>query len=87
MRAKKFAKFTTLLVNWDDITSDAKWHDAQAIDKADTTSVKTVGFFICNEINKNKRRIIKLAHSVAKDGDCDYTCIPYGCISNIKELK
>ncbi len=82
MRAKKFPKFTTLLVKWDDITSDAKWHDAKALAKVKTTLVKTVGFFI-----DNKKHKLKLSHSVTEDGDADYTVIPWGCVRSVKELK
>lgn len=82
MRAKRFPKFAVVLVAWEDTTSDAKWHDKQEIEKAKTTVVKTVGFFI-----ENKKRVLKVAHSMTEDGDSDYTVIHWGCVKGIKELE
>lgn len=82
MKIKKFPKFAKLLISWDDTTSDAKWHDKQEIEKVATTNVRTIGFFIAN-----KKRILKLSHSITEDGDSDYTCIPWGCIKEVKELE
>lgn len=82
MRVKQFSKLTIVLVTWEDTTSDAKWHDRQEVEKAKTTAVRTVGFFI-----NNKKRLLKVAHSMTEDGDSDYTCIPWGCIKEIKELE
>ncbi len=82
MRTKRFPKFTEVLVTWEDTTSDAKWHDKQEIESAKATIIKTVGFFI-----ENKKRILKLAHSITADGDSDYTIIPWGCVIAISELE
>ena len=82
MKIQKFSMQTKLLVTWDDTTSDSKWHDKQGIDKAKTTSVKTLGFFL-----SNKKRVLKIGHSITEDGDSDYTCIPFGCIRSIKDLE
>ena len=87
MRPVKFDKYTFVLVEWEDTTSDAKWQDKVGMDKAETTLVKTVGFFIENKNSKNKRRMLKLSHSITADGDSDYTVISWGCIIKIKELR
>jgi len=87
MKSIKFNKYTPVLVRWEDTTSDAKWYDTVGIDKAETTLVKTVGFFIENKNSKNKKRMLKLSHNMTSDGDSDYTVIPSGCIVEIKKLE
>ena len=82
MRAKKFTKFTMLLVEWEDTTSDSKWYDMKVLDKIKPVTVKTVGFFI-----DNKKHRLKLSHNITADGDADYTVIPWGCIRKVKELN
>ncbi len=82
MQVKRFPKFTFILVTWEDPTSDAKWYDKQDIDKMKTTVVRTMGFFL-----GNKKRVLKVAHSITADGDSDFTAIPWGCIKEVKGLK
>ena len=82
MRVKRFPKFTIILVTWEDTTSDTKWYSTQDVEKVETTTVKIIGFFI-----ENKKRILKIAHSVTVGGDSDYTVIPCGCIKSVKELE
>jgi len=82
VRVKRFPKFTIVLITWEDTTSDAKWYSKQKVEKVETTTVKTIGFFI-----ENKKRILKIAHSVTAGGDSDYTVIPWGCIKGVKELE
>lgn len=82
MRIRKFPKYTLLLVQWDDICSDSSWTDAKGIDKAKPAKIKTLGFFL-----GNAKRVLKVAHSVAEDGDSDYTCIPWGTIKHITEVR
>ena len=82
MRIKKFPKYTLLLVQWDDILSDSSWHDAKGIEKARPAKIKTLGFFL-----GNAKRVLKLAHSVAEDGESDYTVIPWGTIKEIEEVR
>jgi len=36
---------------------------------------------------QNKKKSLKLAHSVTDDGASDYTIIPWAVIKQIKELK
>lgn len=79
MRSKRFDKFTKLLVTWDDIVSDSSWHDEKALAKACTSEIKTLGFFI-----DNKKRQLRIAHSVAEDGGCDVTCIPWGVVKEVQ---
>jgi len=79
MRVKKFPKFTKLLIVWNDITSDASWHNINKLDKVKTVGVKTLGFFL-----ENKKRELKIAHSITEDGDGDYTVIPWGCVKSIE---
>lgn len=80
MRVKKFDKGARLLVTWEDITQDAAWHNQKKLKEASTCIVQTLGFFL---INKNRQ--LKLAHSIAEDGDCDVTCIPWGVIKGVTE--
>ena len=81
MRIKKYPKLAQLLIEWDDITSDASWIDKEGIDKAKTASVKTLGFYL-----GTKKRVLKVAHSIA-DGESDCTCIPWSVIKQIIELR
>ena len=81
MRAKKFSKFAKILVFWDDTTSASKWHDKEELKKIKTTLVQSLGFFL-----GNKKRTLMMAHSVTDDAETDYTCIPWGCIREIKEI-
>ncbi len=81
MKIKKFPKFTKLMVTWTDIISDSAWHGKEEVEKAQAMRVQTLGFFL-----QNKRKDIKLAHSVTDDGDSDYTIIPWSVVSNIEEL-
>jgi len=71
-----------VLVTWEDTTSDAKWHDKQEVEKAKATIVKTIGLFI-----ENKKRVLKVVHSITEDWDSDYTLIPWGCVIAINELE
>jgi len=82
MRPKRIIKYTPLQVSWTDIVSDAAWHDRDEIEKADTAMIQTIGFFL-----QNKKKSLKLAHSVTDDGASDYTIIPWAVIKQIKELK
>lgn len=82
MRPKKFQKYDILVVSWLDIVSESKWHNKEEVENAEAVSVKTIGFFL-----DNKKRQLRIAHSIAKDGDCDVTVIPYGCINKIENLS
>lgn len=86
MRPIKFPKYTMLLVKWDDIVSDTKWHTKEEIEKTHPMIVKTVGFFLKSYL-RNHKRVLKLAASILEDGDSDVIDIPFGVISSIKELK
>ena len=81
MRVKKFPKYTKLFIQWTDILSDASWNSNEDINKAQTALISTVGFFL-----QNKRRELKIAHSVADDSSSDYTVIPWSVITKISEL-
>ena len=81
MRIKKFPKYTVLKISWKDIISDANWNDSDTISKAEPEPIKTVGFFL-----QNKKKALKIAHSIAKDGASDYTIIPWAVITGIEEL-
>lgn len=87
MRAARFNKHDILQVFWNDIVSDSKWKDEQEIAKVNSMPVVTIGFFVMNKIDNSGKYVIVLAHSVTYDKDCDYTCIPYGCIRKIKRIK
>ena len=82
MRVKRFPKYTMLLVVWQDIVSDSSWNDKEAIEKAGTAEIKTVGFFL-----QNKKQTLKIAHSIADDGASDYTVIPWACVVKVEELN
>lgn len=82
MRIKSFPRYTKLMVVWSDIISDSSWHGRDEIDKAQSVQVQTLGFFL-----QNKKKDLKLAHSVVDDGDSDYTCIPWSVIKTIEELE
>jgi len=82
MRPKRIIKYTPLQVTWSDIVSDADWHSKEEIDKAKTVMIQTVGFFL-----QNKKKELKVAHSITDDGASDYTIIPWSVIKDIKELK
>jgi hypothetical protein len=81
MRIKKFPKFTKILFVWEDITQDAAWHEPAERDKKSTAVVRTMGFYL-----DTKQRKLRVAHSIADDGDSDIMCIPWGVIRSIKEL-
>ncbi len=81
MRIKTWPKYTKILVQWTDIVSDSSWHDGAGIDKAHTAPIQTIGFFL-----QNKKKTLKVAHSVTDDGESDYTCIPWSVVSKIVEL-
>ena len=70
-----------MLVVWTDIISDSSWHDKGDVDKAQAISVNTLGFFL-----QNKKKDLKIAHSISDDGDSDYTIIPWACVTKIQEL-
>lgn len=82
MRIKKFEPGTRLEIEWQDILTDSKWHTKDEAEKVDVVQVKTIGYFL-----KNHKKVMKIAHSVAAGGDCDITCIPHGCIQNVKILE
>lgn len=82
MKAKKFPKFTKMLVLWEDTVADPGWHDKQGLDKASTMSVQSLGFFL-----SNKKHALKLAHSITDDTESDYLIIPWGCIRSIKLVE
>ena len=82
MKRKKFEPGTMLLVEWEDTTSDSAWKSDTDKEKIVVTPVKTMGCFLFN-----KKKSIALCHSVTKDGNYDYTVIPYGCVTNIEELE
>jgi len=81
MRIKKFPKYTKLLIVWTDIISDSSWHGVEDIEKAQAIQVQTLGFFL-----QNKMKDLKVAHTIADDGDSDYTIIPWACVQKIEEL-
>jgi len=35
---------------------------------------------------QNKMKDLKVAHTIADDGDSDYTIIPWACVQKIEEL-
>lgn len=79
MRIKKFQLGTRLEITWQDIVSDASWHDIKDMDKITTIKVKTVGYFL-----QNKKKILKVAHSITEDGESDYTVIPWANVDNVE---
>jgi hypothetical protein len=82
MRIKKFDKYDILVISWQDITQDAEWHDKEKLKNAKAADVKSIGFFL-----DNKKKVLRISHSVAEDGDCDVMCIPWGTISKIKDIN
>lgn len=78
---KKFESGTRLEVQWSDIVSNPEWQSKEDIDKATTVPVKTLGYFL-----QNKKKVLKLAHSVSADGDSDSTLIPWSNISKIEVI-
>ena len=82
MRIKSFPKYTKLLVYWTDIISDSSWHSKDEIDKIQAVPIRTVGFFL-----QNKKKELKIGHSIADDSSCDYTVIPWCVVTKISELK
>jgi len=81
MRVKTWPRYTKLLVTWLDIVSDSAWHGKADIEKVQAMRVQTLGFFL-----QNKKKDLKVAHSITGDGDSDYTIIPWTVISSIEEL-
>ena len=81
MRLKKYPRYTKLFIQWTDIMSDPAWNSKEQIDKAQTMTVSTVGFFL-----QNKNRELKIAHSISDDASSDYTVIPWSIITSIVEL-
>lgn len=81
MRIKKFEKFTLIQVEWEDILSEAAWLDKEKLEKTGPMPVRTIGFYL-----DTKKRTLRVAHSVCQDGDSDVTCIPWGCVTNIRKL-
>jgi len=81
VRIKTFPKYTKLLITWKDIISDPSWHDREAVEKAQSVRINTLGFFL-----QNKKKDLKIAHSVTDDGDSDYTIIPWACIDSVDSL-
>lgn len=86
MRIKKYKKFTKLEVIWADITQDPKWQSKDDLEKAQTTDIRTLGYFLTNK-KRGKITELHLAQSVAHDGESDIITIPYGCILEIKWLQ
>jgi len=85
MRIRTYPKYTVLKILWKDITSDPSWHSKEGLDKAEATSVVSVGMFLANHKGE-----LKICHDVAEDGSSDYQVIPWGCIDKIiiqKETK
>lgn len=82
MRVKKFESGTRLEVQWSDIVSNPAWQSKEEIDKATAVSVKTLGYFL-----QNKKKVLKLAHSVSADGESDSTLIPWTNIETIDVLE
>lgn len=82
MRIKSFPKYTMLRIAWFDILSDSSWHNRKEIDEAQSMEVWSLGFFL-----QNKKKDLKIAHSVSNDGESDYTVIPWACIKYIEELN
>lgn len=86
MRPVKFDKCNIVLISWEDIVSNPLWLSGKKLEKATTTSIKTVGFFL-DTIKKNHIRILRIAHSIGEDGESDIMTIPWGAIENIKIIN
>ncbi len=82
MRSKKYPKHQRLEVFWVDIISDSNWHTASEVAAAKPEPVSTLGYFLSNH-----KKALKLAHSKTDDGSCDYTVIPWACITKIEEWE
>ena len=75
-----------VLVEWDDIVSDASWQTPDQQDKTVPEPTKTVGFFL-KAYTYRKKKALRIAHSLQVDGGGDTTNIPYGVIRKITLLK
>lgn len=71
-----------IAIVWNDIESNAGWSTKEELDKSKSAECKTVGFF--HHI-KDSDLVVK--HSIAYNGDSDFTTIPVGCIQRIRLLK
>jgi len=75
-----------ILIEWDDIVSNASWQTSEEQDKTGPELVKTVGFFL-KTYTYRKKKALRMAHSLIADGTGDTTNIPYGVIRKITLLK
>lgn len=82
----KLPRGTLVEVSWMDAESDSAWHDDKDIDQAEPTVIKTVGYYHgCRKVGETVKWII-LSHSVARDGQADYTLIPWGAVLSMEKI-
>ncbi len=82
---KKIPKLDTdsaIAVVWNDIKSDCSWNTPEQLKNTKPSEVKTLGFF---DHADKKNLVVK--HSLADDGQADFTIIPIGCITRIRKLQ
>jgi len=82
MRIKKFEKYDRLEVAWIDIVERSGWRSVAAAETEGGAKVNNIGYFLGNH-----KGILNLASSLSEDGDCNVTSIPWGVITEIKQLR
>ncbi len=75
-----------VLVKWLDICDSVSWESPLVKSKVELALIASVGIFIKFDKNRN-HKVIRLAHSVAEDGDRDSMVIPTVLLEKIEILK
>ena len=75
-----------VLVKWLDICDSVSWESSLDKSRVELMLIATVGIFIKFDKSCN-HKVIRLAHSVAEDGDRDCVVIPTVLLEKIEILK
>lgn len=79
---KKIKEGTLLLITWIDIVEDASWSNDEKFQNMQPALCKSVGWFINDD-----KLSVRIACSVAFDGDKSGAVIPKGVIHDVKVIK
>jgi hypothetical protein len=83
MKLPKLKKYDVIEVHWKDICSESSWQTDMKLYGVRCPSVRTLGRF--HSVNSANELIFM--HSLAEDGDGDYTVIPVEVIDKVKKVN
>lgn len=73
-------------ITWQDSETRPGWTVPADLDRVEPPTVRTSGYYHGCKRVKGKVKWVIVKHSIAEDGEADYTVIPFGCVVSMRRI-